>query len=1158
MLTKKLLRVLSITPLTFSLLIQALPATKVQAAPAIQVTPNNGNSTGKWMTGEFHAHTYESDDAQSRLEDVLDNAFTTYGLDWIATANHLRSSKRDDEGVDVPGGPIPFSQGAINYEVPKIKALQAAGKYAGKTIFSGFEWDIPTHDHAAIGILTDNPGSTEALKAVNQFEYLFTNRPENMFDANDVAAWKQNDSKITNFDHFDSLTAIKWLQKNYADKSYFLINHPSRGKNGNTPRTTITDLRDFNNAAPDINFGFEGMIGGQMEPDRGGYNTTYNIGNPTADDNYKLRSFGGSDYMIAKVGGVWDALLGEGRNYWNFANSDYHFKIINPYSSGYWPGEYAKNYTWSNGSDMRSILNGMRSGKSFSVYGDLINALDFNIEGSGGKLEMGAANPQVNVTEGDHLQLTIRFKSPAKNNYETPVVNGVPANIAPIVDHVDLIAGDVSDEKAAAGTAAYGKDTNDSTKVIATFTNKDWTTDEQGYNVITYDLGSAKKKQYYRLRGTNLGLNVPGETDAQGNPLLDPKTDDADHTTRFNNINDRNYKDLWFYSNPIFVKPTAYSDLQAVTDTSNHLVLGDLNDVSNDIQLPVIGEHGTFIHWESSMPTLISNGGKFISRPAYNTMVNLTATITRGEVSKSKVFPVIVKGINKANIELHGKMTFADGQAYSNGTWTNQNVTVSVYANVYAPSTSAIIELSKDGGKTYNSYESNSKIEVKEQGEHQLLFRGTDNLNNQDSIPFIVNIDKTAPVISLIGDKTLSIKQGGSYNEQGATATDNVELSGKVVITGTIDTNTPGTYSIHYNVRDLAGNTANEVVRTVVVYEKSSSGGTSSPAPTSPTPEIKEPSQTVQVDVKATQGSEGSIKDVVKFKIPAEAVSSDSKIHVAVMAANQAPPVGNLQALSQVLEFTSSSGHTFNKPVEITFNYKMDTSMKIKSPAVYYYNELQKKWIFIGGTLHSDGTVSISVKHFTKFAVFNYEPTLFTDLKGHWASAYTDRLIGMKAIQGYEDQSFQPEETVTRAQFASILVKALGLEGTERTTKFEDDSEIPSWAKADVAAAVKAGVISGYEDKGQSVFKANQTITRAEMSVIIANALKATANKTESNLKPFEDASSIPNWAQTAVSSAVAAGILTGYDDHTFRANNVATRAEASTMIYKLLEALNI
>lgn len=167
-------------------------------------------------------------------------------------------------------------------------------------------------------------------------------------------------------------------------------------------------------------FGFEGMPGNQMEPDRGGLNLT------TPEN----RTYGGSDYMLAKVGGAWDALLGEGRQFWTFSNSDSHFEISQNrlYSSGYWPGEYSKNYTWVKGSTMQSVLDGMRSGKSFSVFGDLIDALDFQAKNGNNKVDMGR---ELKVKEGQMVKITIRFKSPEKNN------NGDPVK----VDHVDLISG---------------------------------------------------------------------------------------------------------------------------------------------------------------------------------------------------------------------------------------------------------------------------------------------------------------------------------------------------------------------------------------------------------------------------------------------------------------------------------------------------------------------------------------------------------------------------------------------------------------------------------------------------------------------------------------------------------------------------------------------
>ena len=77
--------------------------------------------------------------------------------------------------------------------------------------------------------------------------------------------------------------------------------------------------------------------------------------------------------------------------------------------------------------------------------------------------------------------------------------------------------------------------------------------------------------------------------------------------------------------------------------------------------------------------------------------------------------------------------------------------------------------------------------------------------------------DTTPPVITLTGDATMNLNVGDTYTEPGATATDNVDTNVNVVITGSVDTTTAGTYTIHYNATDTAGNHAVEVLRTVIV-----------------------------------------------------------------------------------------------------------------------------------------------------------------------------------------------------------------------------------------------------------------------------------------------------------------------------------------------------
>lgn len=140
----------------------------------------------------------------------------------------------------------------------------------------------------------------------------------------------------------------------------------------------------------------------------------------------------------------------------------------------------------------------------------------------------------LHTAKGDKLLITIRFKSPQVNSHGDAIR----------VDHVDLIAGEVTGKVNPGNQKAYHNATNQSTRVIARFTKQDWN-DEDGWHVIEYTLGDIEKDRYFRLRGTNLGLGVDDETDIEGNPLKDPIIDSDDGKAPWG--------DLWFYSNAIFV-----------------------------------------------------------------------------------------------------------------------------------------------------------------------------------------------------------------------------------------------------------------------------------------------------------------------------------------------------------------------------------------------------------------------------------------------------------------------------------------------------------------------------------------------------------------------------------------------------------------------------
>ena len=170
-----------------------------------------------------------------------------------------------------------------------------------------------------------------------------------------------------------------------------------------------------------------------------------------------------------------------------------------------------------------------------------------------------------------------------------------------------------------------------------------------------------------------------------------------------------------------------------------------------------------------------------------------------------------------------------------------------------------------------------------------------------------------------------------------------------------------------------------------------------------------------------------------------------------------------------------------------------------------------------------------------------------TDISGHWAEKVITQWQEKGLISGYEDGTFKPDNSVTRAEFVIMLNKALGF--TQKGNVTFSDVSANAWYYDAVAIAVEAGYCAGYED---GTFKPNATITRAEAAVMIAKAKELTAN-TEAADK-FADASRIPAWAKGSIGAVSAAGFMTGRTDGTFDASNTITRAEAVSSLDRTME----
>ncbi|MGI6434174.1 MAG: fibronectin type III domain-containing protein [Syntrophomonadaceae bacterium] len=107
-----------------------------------------------------------------------------------------------------------------------------------------------------------------------------------------------------------------------------------------------------------------------------------------------------------------------------------------------------------------------------------------------------------------------------------------------------------------------------------------------------------------------------------------------------------------------------------------------------------------------------------------------------------------------------------------------------------------------------------------------------------------------------------------------------------------------------------------------------------------------------------------------------------------------------------------------------------------------------------------------------------------TDIQGHWAQKSIEQLVAMGAINGYGDGTFAPDRGITRAEFVTVLVKAFKLESESGKT-FADTAN--HWAKQDIAIATAQGIINGY---GDDIFGPDDSITREQMAIMIVKAAK--------------------------------------------------------------------
>ena len=178
----------------------------------------------------------------------------------------------------------------------------------------------------------------------------------------------------------------------------------------------------------------------------------------------------------------------------------------------------------------------------------------------------------------------------------------------------------------------------------------------------------------------------------------------------------------------------------------------------------------------------------------------------------------------------------------------------------------------------------------------------------------------------------------------------------------------------------------------------------------------------------------------------------------------------------------------------------------------------------------------------------------FTDIAEYWCATYVDFLYHAGVTTGYADGSFRPNQNITRAQFAVMLYRYLGLDESkyaEVELPFADNGKIAEYAIPAIRALYTEGIINGSAGSdGKLYFNPNNSLTRAQAATMIGR----TQEKGYATVElAFSDAARIPAYATYYIQTMAAQGIINGYADGTFKPHNNITRGQMAKILYNLM-----
>jgi hypothetical protein len=212
--------------------------------------------------------------------------------------------------------------------------------------------------------------------------------------------------------------------------------------------------------------------------------------------------------------------------------------------------------------------------------------------------------------------------------------------------------------------------------------------------------------------------------------------------------------------------------------------------------------------------------------------------------------------------------------------------------------------------------------------------------------------------------------------------------------------------------------------------------------------------------------------------------------------------------------------------------------------------------------IENDGSQFALINSLTNsvYSVIYHEKT-FSDIRSHWAKAYIENMASRLVLNGKSEDRFDPDENITRAEFAAIVVRALGLHSAVGGGNSFTDVKSTDWYASAVQIAASYRLLEGYAD---GTFRANAPITREEAMAVIARAMalagmdtSLSAERQEQLISAFADGGSVSLWARQSAALNIHHGIIQG-NGGALNPQSPISRAETAAVIQRLLQQADL